>query len=68
MVDYEVNIMYYNKVILNKGGEKQLTKIKVALFMAVTTLLTFVALVGSAGACLALHYQPETPNSLQRFE
>lgn len=50
--------------MLNKGGGKQMAKIKVVLFMAVATLLTFAAFIGSAGACALLHHQEEIPDSL----
>lgn len=42
-----------------------LNKFKLVLYSGVLTVLTLVAHVSAASACLAVHYQPELPESLQ---
>jgi cyclic lactone autoinducer peptide len=44
---------------------KELKKYKALLFLAVS-LLTFLANIASASACLIWHYQPEVPKSLRK--
>nr|WP_134217408.1 MULTISPECIES: cyclic lactone autoinducer peptide [Pelotomaculum] len=41
-------------------------KYKTLFFLAAVSLLTFLASIASASACIGSHYQPEVPKSLRK--
>lgn len=41
-------------------------KMKVKMILLMATVLTFIASVGAASACTAIHYQPKLPEILAK--
>ncbi|MBZ4688572.1 MAG: hypothetical protein JG764_2205 [Clostridiales bacterium] len=44
-----------------------INKFKLLILTSLVTVLTLVAHISAASACLAVHYQPELPETLKKY-